>query len=429
VSTADEQATRKPATRGRWVGGARAHPVRAYFVITYLLFIIAANTALMVEIAFLGWPSKTTVGASSDGFRCATPPEGDPLGCVGSAATAAGGRMDPYVEKLRDSDNPSIAYRAHRRLDGQGEGEENQRRRRQQVAETSNVRRLLSHRGPDGTIRLGNEYHGYRKFQGAHWTMAALAELGYPPGDQSLLPVVDQVHEWLSSPKHLSPPSTQVIPGQEDRVRRCASQEGLTIWYLHELGLVDERVDMLVSRLVDDQWPDGGWNCDKAPAARTSSVQETLLPLRGLARHIRSGQEAPAARDAVDRAAQFLLDRRLLWRRHDRAPIQPAWGRDPMRIQWPIRFYDILSALTVMAEIDRVDNPGCADALGILAAKRLKTGGHPAEVRTAKTVDTVTSGGTFADWGPTGRAQANPYVSIDATWVLRKAAHSDVADR
>jgi pimeloyl-ACP methyl ester carboxylesterase len=318
--------------------------------------------------------------------------EGDPLGCVGSAATAAGGRMDPYVEKLRDSDNPSIAHRVHRRLDGQGEDEENQRRRRQRVAETSNVRRLLSRPGPDGTIRLGNEYHCYRKFQGAHWTMAALAELGYPHGDVSLLPVVDQVHEWLSSPKHLSPPSTQVILGQEDRVRRCASQEGLAIWYLHELGLVDERVDVLVSRLVDDQWPDGGWNCDKAPAARTSSVQETLLPLRGLARHIRSGQEGPAVRDAVDRAAQFLLDRRLLWRRHDGAPIRPAWGRDPMRIQWPIRFYDILSALTVMAEIDRVDSPGCADALGILAAKRLKTGGYPAEVRTAETVDTVTSG-------------------------------------
>jgi hypothetical protein len=159
--------------------------------------------------------------------------------------------MDPYVERLRNSDNPSIAYRAHRRLDEQGEDEQGQRLRRQQIAETSNVRRLLSRRGPDGTIRHGNEYHCYRKFQGAHWTMAALAELGYPTGGRSLLPVVDQVHEWLSSPKHLSPPSTQVIPGQEDRVRRCASQEGLAIWYLHELGLVDERVDVLVSRLVD----------------------------------------------------------------------------------------------------------------------------------------------------------------------------------
>ena len=33
----------------------------------------------------------------------------------------------------------------------------------------------------------------------------------------------------------------------------------------------------------------------------------------------------------------------------------------------------------------------------------------------------MTTGGTFADWGPTGRTQPNPYVSIDATWVLRTA--------
>lgn len=332
--------------------------------------------------------------------------------------------MDPYVEKLRDSDNPSIAYRAHRRLDGRRDDDEDQVRRRQLVARTPNAKRLLSSRQPDGTIRFGNEHHAYRKFQGAHWTLAALAELGYPPGDPSLLPVVDQVHDWLSSPKHFSPPSTETIPGQEDRVRRCASQEGLAIWYLYELGLVDDRIDVLVASLINFQWPDGGWNCDKRPTARTSSVQETLLPLRGLARHVRAGRDDPAIRSAVDQAASFLLDRRLLWRRHDGAPIKPSWGRDPMRIHWPIRIYDILSALVVMAEIDRADDPRCADALRVLAGKHLKKGGFPVEERTAKTVSTVTSGGTFADWGPAGRTHANPYVSIDASWVLTKAAHS-----
>lgn len=333
--------------------------------------------------------------------------------------------MDQYVERLRDSDDPSIAYRAHRRLDELGEDDEGQRRRRERVAESPNVRRLLSLRQPDGTIRPGNEYHSYRKFQGAHWTLAALAELGYPPGDASLLPVVDQVHDWLSSPKHLSPPSTEVIPGQEDRVRRCASQEGLAIWYLHELGLADERVEVLVSRVIDDQWPDGGWNCDKTPTARTSSVQETLLPLRGLARHVHAGRGRPPLLAAMDGAAEFLLDRKLLWRRRDGAPIRPTWGRDPMLIQWPIRIYDILSALVVMAEIDRVGDPRCADALGVLAAKRLRTGGFPAEIRTARTVDSVTSGGTFAEWGPTGRTRPNPFVSIDAAWVLEKAARAE----
>jgi len=192
--------------------------------------------------------------------------------------------MDPYVEALRDSADPCIAYRARRLLDELPDGDEDQRRRRRQVVETPNVRRLLAHRGPDGTIRYGNGYHAYRKFQGAHWTLASLAELGYPSGDHSLMPVVEQIHEWLTSPQHLRPPSTEVITGQEDRIRRCASQEGLVIWYLHELDLVDQRVGAYVARLIDYQWPDGGGNCDKDPTARTSSVQETLLPLRGIAR-------------------------------------------------------------------------------------------------------------------------------------------------
>ena len=99
-----------------------------------------------------------------------------------------------------------------------------------------------------------------------------------------------------------------------------------------------------------------------------------------------------------------------------------------MLIQWPIRFYDILSALVVMAEVGRVGDARCADALRNLAGKHLSTGGFPAEVRTAKTVETVVSGGTFAEWGPTGRIHANAFVSIDATWVLRKAAHSEGSD-
>jgi len=205
--------------------------------------------------------------------------------------------------------------------------------------------------------------------------------------------------------------------------------EGLALWYLHELGLADDRADELASRLVAWQWPDGGWNCDKNPSARTSSVQETLLPLRGLARHARAGHRSAALDGAVERAAEFLLARRLLWRCHDGEPIRPAWGRDPQLIGWPIRFYDVLSALTVMTELERIHDPRCADALHHLAGKQLPDGGFPVEARTARTVDVVTSDGTFADWGPSGRSRANPYVTIDATWVLRAGLGPNWAPR
>ena len=128
---------------------------------------------------------------------------------------------------------------------------------------------------------------------------------------------------------------------------------------------------------------------------------------------------------AIDRAAEFLLERRLLWRRRDNLAIAPAWGGDPLQIQWPIRFYDVLFALFVMTELGRVRDPRCRDALRLLAAKRLPAGGFPVELRTARTVDVVASGGTFADWGPAGRTRANPYVTIDAAWVLGSAGMID----
>lgn len=56
--------------------------------------------------------------------------------------------------------------------------------------------------------------------------------------------------------------------------------EGNTVWSQLILGIVDEeRVPLLVDRLIACQWPDGGWNCDKRPAAPLSSVP-TSTPSR-----------------------------------------------------------------------------------------------------------------------------------------------------
>jgi hypothetical protein len=61
--------------------------------------------------------------------------------------------------------------------------------------------------------------------------------------------------------------------------------EGNAVWSLTVLGLVDERTEELVDRLLRTQWPDGGWNCDGNPKALNSSFMESLLPLRALALH------------------------------------------------------------------------------------------------------------------------------------------------
>ena len=323
--------------------------------------------------------------------------------------------MTALVDQLCGHENPVVAYRARRLLGGQSERSPAMRTLRERIRSSTMARRLL-------TPHLA---HGpYRKWQGPHWTLYSLAEIGYPPADQALLPRRDVVLAWQLSPAFSQPPMTAVYDDQPERVRRCASMEGNAIWSQVQLGLVDEeRTPLLVSRLLAHQWPDGGWNCDKRRSARSSSVQETLLPLRGLSAWARArGDEA--ARLGAQRAADFLLDRRLLWRKRDGALIVPAWGGPVDKVHYPIRFYDVLGALLVMTEIGCVRDARCADALDLLEAKRLADGTFPAEWTNARTARTVVSRGTFADWGPRGKTRGNPFVTVDALHVLREAGRA-----
>jgi hypothetical protein len=277
-------------------------------------------------------------------------------------------------------------------------------------------------KGRDPAVVNGKAYcHAYMKWQGPHWTLVGLATIGYRVGDESLRPLMAAVESWLFSSRHTGPPATTELPGQPDRIRRCASQEGNAIWSAVRLGLETDRTIELADRLIRTQWPDGGWNCDRRPHARTSSFQETAIPARGLrAFGLRHGYE-PALR-AADRAAELMLSRRLLWRRRDGALIDPDWGGAFDLIHFPIQFYDVLFALQVMTELGRIRDPRCADAVALLESKRLPDGGFPLEYRNATPCDSVRSRGTFADWGPGGRTRSNPLVSLFADEVLRAAA-------
>ncbi len=321
------------------------------------------------------------------------------------------------TDSLCAHENPVVAYRARRLLAGESEGSRALRKLRQAIGSSEMAKLLL--RALDG-----ERFNPYRKWQGPHWTLYSLAEIGFPAGDERLFPLRQRVMDWMFAPAFLKPPSTVFFPDQPQRPRRCASMEGNTIWSQLILGIVDdEHVPLLVDRLVAFQWPDGGWNCDKRPGARVSSVQETLLPLRGLALWSRVTEDE-RARAAAARAAEFLLARRLLWRKRDGALIEPEWGGPVERIHYPIRFYDVLSALLVMAEMGLVRDPRCGDALDLLERKRLADGTFPVEWTNVKKADRIETRGTYADWGGVHRKKGNPFVTVDALHVLGAAGRA-----
>ena len=284
----------------------------------------------------------------------------------------------------------------------------------EEIRSSPRVSALLSERTPAGTI----PFHPYTKWYGAQWVLAALAEIGYPPGDQSLIPLREQVLACWLSPQHVA--GVQVIQG---RPRRCASQEGNALWALLTLGLAEERADALARNLLRWQWPDGGWNCDRRPQAVTSSFHETLLPLRGLAlygRHTGSEEALAAARAA----AEVFLKRKLFRRQHDGTVMDPRF----LELRYPAYWrYDVLFGLKVMAETGLIRDERCAEALDLLESKRLAGGGFPAEERMYHCSDERRPTGgrrSLVAWGPVRRRQMNEFVTADALYVLKVAGRA-----
>jgi hypothetical protein len=255
--------------------------------------------------------------------------------------------------------------------------------------------------------------------------LALLADLGYPPGDASLLPLRDQVYEQWLSPDHARERACDTeaavrkarpgVPILRGRARRCASQEGNALYATLALGMADERADQLAANLIRWQWPDGGWNCDRKAGATHSSFHETLIPLRGLALHARITGSA-ASRNAAERAAEVFLKRHMGWRQRDGAVIHPEF----VKLHYPPYWhYDLLVGLKVMAEAGFIGDPRCAEALDLLASKRLPDGGFPAEGKYDRVVAAPESNGSLVDWGGTSKRRMNEFVTVDALAVLR----------
>jgi hypothetical protein len=107
--------------------------------------------------------------------------------------------------------------------------------------------------------------------------------------------------------------------------------------------------------------------------------------------------------------------------------IEPEWGGPVDKIHYPIRFYDVLSALLGMTEMGVVRDRRCNDALDHLEQKRLADGSFPVEWTNVKQADRIETRGTFVDWGPLHKKKGNHYVTVDALHVLREAGRADLS--
>jgi hypothetical protein len=75
-----------------------------------------------------------------------------------------------------------------------------------------------------------------------------------------------------------------------------------------------------------------------------------------------------------------------------------------------------------MAECGRIHDPRCGDALDLLESKRLPDGSFKADAKHYKYSQEVKTGHSKVDWGGTSAKQFNPYLTIEASCILKAAS-------
>ncbi len=337
-------------------------------------------------------------------------------------------RYRELIDKLLSSTEPSIRWRARVRINGEDPASPAIKELQEEIRNSPRVTTLLAGRNKT-FVREKNVCATYR---GASWTLFLLAELGYPTGDQSLGHMRDQILDrWLhpcffeefeskvAIPKSRSAEGVPIIQG---RYRRCASHQGNALYTLTRLGLLNQRADLLVERLLHWQWPDGGWNCDRKPSADTSSFQESLLAMLGLSAYAKA-KDHRASGEAALKAAEVFLSRRLYKRRSTSKIISLHY----LMFHYP-RFwhYDLLGALVAMTEMGLINEPRCEDALKVLLKKELPTGGWAVDGKFYKLSPNTDTSDRFGatcpvDFGAVNKRKMNEWITADALYVLSRA--------
>ncbi len=128
-------------------------------------------------------------------------------------------------------------------------------------------------------------------------------------------------------------------------------------------------VDMtpLVERLLGEQLPDGGWNCEVENGATVSSMETTINVLEGLLEHERAIGGSVRVGEARRWGERYLLERRLFRRKSTGEVIDQAW----LRFSFPHWYhYDVLRALDYLRDADLVPDERVAQAIKIVEGQR-----------------------------------------------------------
>jgi hypothetical protein len=135
-------------------------------------------------------------------------------------------------------------------------------------------------------------------------------------------------------------------------------------------------VDMapLVGRLLGEQLPDGGWNCEVENGATVSSFGTTINVLEGLLEHEGTIGGSAGVGEARRRGEEYMLVRRLFRRKSTGEVIDPSW----LGFSFPTwYFYDVLRGLDYLRSTGAEPDDRISEAIGVVEGNRDADGRWP----------------------------------------------------
>jgi hypothetical protein len=140
----------------------------------------------------------------------------------------------------------------------------------------------------------------------------------------------------------------------------------------------------IVDRLLGEQLPDGGWNCEAANGSTRASFNTTICVLEALLECERAVGGSPEVTWARLHGQEYLLERRLFRRRSTGEIIErdrkggAAWTRFAFPTWW---HYDVLRGLEYLRRAGVAPDERVAEAIDLVTSKRDAAGAWPRDIQ------------------------------------------------